>query len=138
MISTGNKAVDMFNVDFWSSFALLCFPYGDGVFGIERDRDLSYEEWVTYLLQREELVYGDSDDANNAATDDDMPDPLPRWRSDRDLQTVMYCLWRRRAYIRSARLFAHKKNGKTLCGILAACPPMKCTVHWKFLATAKD
>ena len=44
--------------------------------------------------------------------DDDMPDPLPRWRSDRDLQTVMYCLWRRRAYIRSARLFADKDKWK--------------------------
>ena len=56
MISTGNKAADMFNVDFWSSFAPLCFPYGDGVFGIERIRELSYDEWVTYLLQRELLA----------------------------------------------------------------------------------
>ena len=37
-------------------------------------------------------------------------DPLPRWRSARDLQTVMYCLWRRRAYIRSGRLFAKKRK----------------------------
>ncbi len=34
---------------------------------------------------------------------------LPRWRDARDLQTVMYCLWRRRAYIRSGRLFAGRK-----------------------------
>jgi hypothetical protein len=32
---------------------------------------------------------------------------LPRWRAARDLQTVQYCMWRRRSYIGSARLMAY-------------------------------
>ena len=35
---------------------------------------------------------------------------LPRWRGSRDLLTVLYCMWRRRAYISSARLFARKRQ----------------------------
>ena len=34
---------------------------------------------------------------------------LPRWRAAKDVQTVQYCLWRRRAYIHSGRLMANKK-----------------------------
>ena len=33
----------------------------------------------------------------------------PRWRGNRDLLTMLYCLWRRRRYISSARLFSDKK-----------------------------
>ena len=33
----------------------------------------------------------------------------PRWRGNRDLLTMLYCLWRRRRYISSARLFSDTK-----------------------------
>ena len=33
---------------------------------------------------------------------------LPRWRGARDLQTVLYCLWRRRQYIKQSRLMARR------------------------------
>ena len=105
VVSTGNTPANMFGVDFWSSFSPLCFPYGDAVFGIERAKDVSYDEWAAYLMQRDELDYPSSFDKP-----EERRDHLPRWRGDRDLQTVLYCLWRRRAYIRSARLFAKKEK----------------------------
>ena len=224
-VPTASQAVSMFDPSFWTSFDPKSFPYGDGVYGLQRDAVLTFDEWGQCLLQRDELEYdsifdnrasatpssptgcvggplpGDfwadgasvqdcSEDcyqrvsvfvrkyfpnwsggnemdfndvlleilnaveehidseaelvaANNVmgqvlrrmvvaqelrsvhrdgcdmlsssgttrsagATPDS--DPLPRWRSARDLQTVMYCLWRRRAYIRSGRLFAKKRK----------------------------
>ena len=227
-VPTASQAVSMFDVAFWSSFDPKSFPYGDGVFGVQREVDLTFEEWGRCLLAREELEYvsvfddegvapqgshgrstlddgphfqdfwvddGPSPDCSEecygrvsayvkrmfptwaqgvdmevedvvhellevveaqletldqivagttlmstllrrmiadkdlcvvwqdgverlslppsghaGATSSRNEDPLPRWRGARDLQTVMYCLWRRRAYIRSGRLFAKKKK----------------------------
>ncbi len=47
--------------------------------------------------------------AQAASRVDNFAERLPRWRSARDLHTVQYCLWRRRAYIHSGRLMAHRK-----------------------------
>ena len=47
----------MFDSSFWTSVDPLRFPYGDGVFGLQRHVSLTYEEWVRYLLERVELEY---------------------------------------------------------------------------------
>jgi hypothetical protein len=54
---------------------------------------------------------------NDEQGDDAGPAPSlrkqpPRWRRNRDLLTMLYCLWRRRRYIQSARLFADKDQWK--------------------------
>ena len=57
VVPTGSEPVSMFSPDFWSAFDPVAFPYGDGVFGIERDTNLSYTEWCQYMMSREELEY---------------------------------------------------------------------------------
>ena len=216
-VPTASAPVSMFDPSFWSAFDPRSFPYGDGVYGLEREAPVTYDEWCRCLLQREELEYSSTFDAvvcpgrrqegtcGRSADDDGgrarrlaaeacpievyscvsaalrlclgmerhdgswgeealvqrmmerklladilsklvaerglvakqvlrgallhmseegflrrregeggqvfvLVDPLPRWRSARDLQTVMYCLWRRRAYIQSGRLFARKQK----------------------------
>ena len=57
LVPGASQALSMFEPSFWSSVDPRSFPYGDGVYGIDRDTKLSFDEWARYLLQREELVY---------------------------------------------------------------------------------
>ena len=71
IVGTGSKPLSMFDSKYWTMVEPRLFPYGDGVFGVLRDVELSFDEWVTYLLNREELDYvgvcGKSHDVNDAA-----------------------------------------------------------------------
>ena len=123
LVPTGGKPLSMFESKFWSAVDPRSFPYGDGVFGIDREEKLTFSEWVNMLLCREELVYKSVTDEAPACVQDSVSDgaagrmagasrdedPLPRWRSGRDLLTMCYCLSRRMAYISSARLFVKRK-----------------------------
>ena len=98
VVPSAGQAVSMFEPSFWSAFDPKSFPYGDGVFGIERDQELSYIEWVRCLLMREEQSYASSY-AESSGEDDvqhpaslELQDNLPRWRGSRDLITVQYCM----------------------------------------------
>ena len=171
IVGTGSKPLSMFDSKYWTMVEPRLFPYGDGVFGVLRDVELSFDEWVTYLLNREELDYvgvcGKRHDVNDAdqvceslrvdqaegtegvtteafdgrvglansatvaaeasgegvakvaegaadvsaqASRNQASRTLPRWRGARDFKTQCYCHGRRRAYIRSARLFSSKKH----------------------------
>ena len=50
-------ASSTFDARYLTSVDPLRFPYGDGVFGLQRYVSLTYEEWVRYLLERLELEY---------------------------------------------------------------------------------
>ena len=47
----------MFDPQYWAMVEPTMFPYGDGVYGISRETEISFDEWVAYLLNREELLY---------------------------------------------------------------------------------
>ena len=136
VVPSGGEMSSMFTAGFWSAADPLCFPYGDGVFGLERDTKINFQQWVCYLLDREELEYdsifdppcvdrscqdhvqkGSSSNARSFPSSSDRANMssrsassnvLPRWRASRDLITIMYCLWRRRRYISSTRSMARK------------------------------
>ena len=144
VVLTAQEAMSSFDPALWSSMDPKSFHYGDGVFGIARRVRLSFREWVSYLADRDELVYDGGREWHRDVGAEEIPGPrserdsktsgggveavaevepqaqaasradnfaerLPRWRSARDLQTVQYCLWRRRAYIHSGRLMANRK-----------------------------
>ena len=69
----------MFSSLFWSSFTPRSFPYGDGVFGIQREAPLEYPSW--FDKEQGARVAGP------AVAVEQAPAPLlPWWRADRDLQ----------------------------------------------------
>ena len=45
VVPTATKPMSMFEPSFWSAYDPRSFPYGDGVFGVERRVALSFEEW---------------------------------------------------------------------------------------------
>ncbi len=118
LVPTGNKPVSMFAPTFWSAFAPVAFPYGDGVCHLEREEPLSFVEWCRYLMDREELEYDPPSGEAPAA-----PGPLPRWRGDTDLLTAMYCLWRRQGYIKGARQFVRRQGFREALDALAGLEP---------------
>ena len=57
VVPTATKPMSMFEPSFWSAYDPRSFPYGDGVFGVERRVAMSFEEWGRMLMEREELDY---------------------------------------------------------------------------------
>ncbi len=125
VVPTGVEPVSMFAPSFWSAFAPLTFPYGDGVFGLERDAELTYVEWCQYLMDREELAYevDECDSAGAGGTGATDAPVLPRWRADADLLTAQYCLWRRKGYIQGARHFVRRQQFRDSLQALARLKP---------------
>ena len=123
VVPTGTEPVSMFSPAFWSAFDPVAFPYGDGVFGLERDTRLTYPEWCRCLMAREELEYevGEEHPAAEAATARSVASesPVPRWRRHPDLLTAQYCLWRRKAIIQGARHFVRTQRFSEGIGALA-------------------
>ena len=115
VVPSGSEMVSMFTPQYWTGCFPVCFPYGDGVFGVEREARLTYEEWYRCLLARDELEYsleepdhGEGEYIHPRAKEE--PAPPPRWRTDVDLVTAMYCLWRRKAFIKGAREFVQNQH----------------------------
>ena len=106
-----------------------CFPYGDGVFGLPREKPLTFQQCASMHLLREELVYTISPAILNeaakwfgipsqsfcspasgatgctcsqcvAACQPFVPPRQPRWGHDRDLLCCYYDTWRRMDQIR--------------------------------------
>eukprot|EP00959_Pyramimonas_sp_CCMP1952_P274159 5730646-Pyramimonas_sp.AAC.1 len=116
----------MFSPGFWSAFDPIAFPYGDGVFGLEREAKLTYDEWCRCLMAREELEYEVPDDGpapDSAQAPASSESPVPRWRRHADLLTAQYCLWRRKAIIKSARYFVRTQRlGESIADLAALTP----------------
>merc|ERR1712060_513854 len=134
VVPTGTEPVSTFSPGFWSAFDPVAFPYGDGVFGLEREAKLTYDEWCRCLMAREELEYDVPDDVSAPdSAQAPAPDaarapaasesPVPRWRRHAYLLTAQYCLWRRKAIIQSARLFVRKQRlGESIADLAALTP----------------
>ena len=56
-VHTQGKPLSMYDAALWSKCFPDCFPYGDGVFGLPRETTLTFQEWASLLLLREELDY---------------------------------------------------------------------------------
>ena len=59
LVPSATAPLSMFDAHFWPCAFPRQFPYGDGGFGLERDVDVTLEEYLSYILQREELEYPD-------------------------------------------------------------------------------
>ena len=134
VVPTGSQPVSSFDPKFWTMAFPLLFPNGDGVYGLERETPLYFDDWTALMLERDELEYawdergaqagaarssaGAAAETGSASSVQErqtaaghrQPKDLPRWRGDRDALTCFYSLSRRRAYIRSARLFVEKPS----------------------------
>ncbi len=62
LLETASAPLSMWDAHFWPCVFPRLFPYGDGCLGIEREVPISLEEYLEYILQREELEYPDAHD----------------------------------------------------------------------------
>ena len=84
---------------------------------IHMDEDLREHEALGFSA---DVKVSDEPDKDAGSSPSPRKQP-PRWRRDRDLITMLYCLWRRRRYIQSARLFADKKRWQETLRDLGIC-----------------
>ena len=57
VVHTGSETLSMYSAEYSQTCFPELFPYGDGVYGLQRDTQLTYREWASYLLERVELEY---------------------------------------------------------------------------------
>ena len=56
-LHTGKKPLSMYTASQWAMCFPQCFPYGDGAFGLPRETRLTFQQWSSMIILREELVY---------------------------------------------------------------------------------
>ena len=56
-VPSGSVPLNSFEPILWTATEPKCFVYGDGVWGIRRKTALTFREWSSYLLERDELEY---------------------------------------------------------------------------------
>jgi ASC-1-like (ASCH) protein len=59
LVPCATQPLSMFDAYFWPCAFPRQFPYGDGGFGLARDVAFTLDEYLGYILQREELEYPD-------------------------------------------------------------------------------
>ena len=72
VIHTSKKPLSMYEPELWQKAFVHLFPYGDGVFALQRRNMLTFKQWATMLLLRTELVHtgrGGRHSANAAGED---------------------------------------------------------------------
>ncbi|CAK0851590.1 unnamed protein product, partial [Prorocentrum cordatum] len=128
-IPTGKRPLSMYDKEFWQKAFPHLFPYGDGVYGIDRRRPLSFQQWCRVLLLRAELRYqvhealphdcplikrGARPCAQCArATTPFVPPAQPRWGADLDFLCVLYDSWRRMELTRRAGAHVRRRGFQT-------------------------
>jgi hypothetical protein len=56
-VHTVSKPLSMYTAATWAMCFPECFPYGDGVFGLPSAKPLTFQQWQSFLLLREELCF---------------------------------------------------------------------------------
>ena len=56
-VHTGSEPLSMYSPQIWAMCFPHCFPYGDGVFGLPREKPITFQQCISMHLLREELVY---------------------------------------------------------------------------------
>ena len=144
VVHTGRRPLSMYDAEIWQKSFPRLFPYGDGVFGLDRRRPLTFQQWALMLLLRTELDYQVPEAASRPAcplaresgdepcqcvqcvnaTAPFVQPAMPRWREDADFQCALYDTWRRMDLVRRAGAHVRRKGFrssiKLVCGTTAA------------------
>jgi hypothetical protein len=57
VVPAGGEILSLFEARTWASVDPASFPYGDGVYGVQREAKLLFHEWLQYFMDRVELEY---------------------------------------------------------------------------------
>ena len=139
-VHTGSDTLSMYSCEYYQKCFPELFPYGDGVYGLQRDTQLTFREWASYLLERVELEYavaqsGHGDDAVGQSGHGDQDDPsdasefqppiIPRWQADLNFLAVVSDSWKRMEIVRLASAHVRRKKFKDSLRVVLDCTSAK-------------
>jgi hypothetical protein len=146
VISTGTKPLSMYDKEIWQKAFPYLFPYGDGVFGIERRRPMTFQQWSAMLMLRTELAYQVQTTQPNdcplvkrglpscaqctRGAEPFTPPSQPRWSADLDFLCVIYDCWRRMELVRRAGAHVRRKGFKA--SVSMVCSATSCELAHAF------
>ena len=130
VVHTGSDTLSMYSCEYYQKCFPELFPYGDGVYGLQRDTQLTFREWASYLLERVELEYvvaqsghGDQDDPSVAS--EFQPPMIPRWQADLNFLAVVCDSWKRMEMVRLASGYVRRKKFKDSLRVVLDCTSAK-------------
>lgn len=127
VVHTGTETLSMYSCQFYQKCFPELFPYGDGVYGLQRDTALTFREWASYLLERVELEYVEySFDDNGPIPDREFQPPnIPRWQADLNFLAVASDSWKRMEMVRLASGHVRRKKFKDSLRVVLDCTSAK-------------
>ena len=130
VVHTGSETLSMYSCEYYQKCFPELFPYGDGVYGLQRDTQLTFREWASYLLERVELEYsvaqsghGEQDDSSGAS--EFQPPIIPRWQADLNFLAVASDSWKRMEMVRLASAHVRRKRFKDSLRVVLGCTSAK-------------
>ena len=151
VVHTGTATLSMYSCEFYQKCFPELFPYGDGVYGLQRDTPLTFREWASYLLERVELEYEVADLKKDDSVCEDpnrsgsvlaesaaepskgsgsvlvefQPPIIPRWQADLNFLAVASDSWKRMEMVRMASAHVRRKKFKDSLRVVLDCTSAK-------------
>ena len=140
VVHTGSENLSMYSSEYYQKCFPELFPYGDGVYGLQRDTQLTYREWASYLLERVELEYAvdssrrsEEADSRGSVLEADsrgavpvfQPPIIPRWQADLNFVAVVSDSWKRMEMVRLASAHVRRKKFKDSLRVVLECTSAK-------------
>ena len=151
VVHTGTETLSMYSCEFYQKCFPELFPYGDGVYGLQRDSALTFREWASYLLERVELEYEVVDEKKDDSVCEDpnrsgsvlaesaaepregsgsvlvefQPPIIPRWQADLNFLAVASDSWKRMEMVRMASAHVRRKKFKDSLRVVLDCTSAK-------------
>ena len=151
VVHTGTETLSMYSCEFYQKCFPELFPYGDGVYGLQRDTPLTFREWASYLLERVELEYEVADLKKDDSVCEDpnrsgsvlaesaaepskgsgsvlvefQPPIIPRWQADLNFLAVASDSWKRMEMVRMASAHVRRKKFKDSLRVVLDCTSAK-------------
>lgn len=124
VVHTGSETLSMYSCEYYQKCFPELFPYGDGTYGLQRDAQLTYREWASYLLERVELEYSLADD-DTSGSSEFQPPIIPRWQADLNFLAVVSDSWKRMEMVRLASAHVRRKKFKDSLRVVLDCTSAK-------------
>ena len=151
VVHTGTETLSMYSCEFYQKCFPELFPYGDGVYVLQRDTPLTFREWASYLLERVELEYEVADQEQDESICEDptrsgsvpvasaaepskgsgsvlvefQPPIIPRWQADLNFLAVASDSWKRMEMVRMASAHVRRKKFKDSLRVVLDCTSAK-------------
>lgn len=127
VVHIGTDTLSMYSRKLYQKCFPELFPYGGGIYGLQRNTALTFREWASYLLERVELEYVEySFEHNDPVPDREFQPPnILRWQGDLNFLAMASDSWKRMEMVCLASGHVRRKKFKDSLRVVLDCTSAK-------------